>query len=1429
MVKKKQIQPLKEDGKAKSKNKDNKNSEKDLKNKGKNSKEEKSGNNVDSKNSNSGNNNNNGKTNRQLVTSFASWTGKLPFTLLNEYNQKQKWNRINFIHRKLPDNTYTSFMILSYTPKNHPNEIKLEYKIPKSFDFVTSLESIVETKHIISTYVLHCLCFAKNIQMMLPPVHKDLWRKFEEKRKEFVDHRLYKTIYNPDPFSRHVENEQIKEKALKEKEKELEKRKLKKLEIEQQKEKGLYNEEDDKVTEVFKIGERKGNKYIWENAPFLEFNKLDRELLREIILKNLNWRNFDEDELYKNHNTENITQEEIVGKLLKFNFKKSHILQAIQMTSNADGKNSLETVLNWLVLNLNELDLPRTFQKSKNSKVQISNLGYLGKYNKFLEFCLDAGFEQLTIIRAYNKQLMQDQVNTEDDNHLENCFLKVLCELTKSLAKNNSDINVEDQEYFSFEDWANEIEGLKSIYPHYGFTNCSILTNSNKQILINLSPDIKLRLTYAQGYPNNILGIEILNSRLPKYLKLSIVQKILQNIYMGNFYIIDIIEFLNDNINKIKENPGELVLFFENTNVVKNKKNSKDDGSIAKKKKKVLLNYDKVSKKNLDLIQESYTARTNSSTWSKLISERGKLPAFKKKQDILNMILQNQITLITGETGSGKSTQILQFILDHLYEIGDYKSEIIMTEPRRISVLGLAERISYERNDEVGNEIGYVIKNDRKLDEKVNRVKIMTVGIFLKMIQNEDFGKLDNDLKFLIIDEVHERSVEIDFLIILIKLKILPSIPNLKIILMSATIDVNVFKKIFKFDTCHIEGRTFPIEDFYLEDVLKNLDFKIKKKDSYKRMRQREYLRSKELKRFEDDQDENDLEIEDFDDNYDENNDDDQNLVEEVLVRADSYYFEMGNINYDLILALVEKINLKTGCILIFLPGVNEIKMCINKVRNKLSASDTVILPLHSLLSSREQKKVFDIYGNKLKIVVSTNIAETSITIPDVKIVIDTGRVKNMHFEKNNSNKLVEEWCSKAEINQRRGRAGRIQNGICYRLFSKELMTHKLRDEPIPEILRSNLDAVYLSLKNMKFANVKEFFEHGINAIEADKLVKSRENLINIGAIKSRGEDEIADEVTSLGRFLNELPLELNNGKLLSMGIKFKLVKECLILCSIMSVGVHNLFINYYENKDKVLKNLENLMSGNDKPSDIIGMMRLVEEYFSLDKNDGCSKDRNSFVKLNYLSFNKMKEVKETLDQLKMILVNLKIPMESCEINDASRKKLLSMIVSMSFYPNIVKVQHPKTKYINSSSGAVKVETNGETSASFKEIRYFQKDIENKSNRVFVHPNSLFFKNLRMENKFASFTRLNYNVNNEKYFIDGLSGMSILDMILTSGGATNNGEGLRLHENGLIIDGWIFVRCWIKDAFLVYKLVQMVNEKWNDDVINWLIKMKEVV
>ncbi|XP_063227825.1 ATP-dependent DNA/RNA helicase DHX36-like isoform X2 [Bacillus rossius redtenbacheri] len=525
--------------------------------------------------------------------------------------------------------------------------------------------------------------------------------------------------------------------------------------------------------------------------------------------------------------------------------------------------------------------------------------------------------------------------------------------------------------------------------------------------------------------------------------------------------------------------------------------------------------------------------KKESERYQKMLTLRKKLPAFKNKNEILELIRKNQIILISGETGCGKTTQVAQFILDDYISRGQGSlCHVVCTQPRRISAISVAERVAQERDESCGSvSVGYQIRLEARLPRSKGSILYCTTGMLLQFMRSDPGLRT---ISHLILDEIHERDVISDFVITIMK-DVLPKRPDLKLILMSATLNAEHFSKYYNnCPSINIAGFTFPVHEYYLEDVLEMTNFR-----SFKAVADQEpqgwrkhlhHFKAK-IKGMED--------YKDFIEPYVRHLKTQGKYSDHVLTSLRNPDSEQ--INVDLIEALIHHIcrNKDDGAILVFLPGwtdIAKLNSLLTECR-RYSPDRYIIIPLHSLMPTTTQKSVFDKPPPGVrKIVLATNIAETSITIDDVVFVVDCGKIKMKNFDKeNNISTLNAEWVSLANARQRRGRAGRVQPGICYHLYSKarEMI---LADYPLPEMLRTRLEEVILQLKILQLGRAKPFLERVMDPPDSGVIDLSLKLLHTLNALD---EDE---NLTPLGYHLANLPLDPQIGKMVLMGAIFSCI-----------------------------------------------------------------------------------------------------------------------------------------------------------------------------------------------------------------------------------------------------------------------------------------------
>ncbi|KAF9964282.1 hypothetical protein BGZ70_006684 [Mortierella alpina] len=587
-------------------------------------------------------------------------------------------------------------------------------------------------------------------------------------------------------------------------------------------------------------------------------------------------------------------------------------------------------------------------------------------------------------------------------------------------------------------------------------------------------------------------------------------------------------------------------------------------------------------------LQQSWHQRLKRPAHIKLFEKRRELPIYQFRNQLLRLLGSSQVLIVSGETGCGKSTQVPQYLAEFMLEegLGD-QCDIVCTQPRRISAISIANRVSEELGDSRNSAgkpntlVGYQIRLESRVAPS-NILKFCTTGILLRRLESD---KTLKGVTHLVIDEVHERTLESDFLLIILK-KLLPHRPDLKIILMSATVDSARFSEYFNgCPVLEVPGRTFPVHAQFLEDAIDVTGYTLEEDSEYA-VRFRKDIQSKgsvdvagkgASRQTVYLQWENDMG--DYTPGQEAETkmvigDDDflqgpalVNRTQQMLNRIDE-----NKINYDLIQALLEYICFPQdrrlqqratapetsapipdqGAILIFLPGMPEIRKLFDalKVNRRFGdASQFSLWPLHSSISSEGQSQVFDVPPAGIrKIVMATNIAETGITIPDVTIVIDTGKSKQIKFdEKKRVTTLQERFVAKANARQRRGRAGRVQEGVCFHLFSRATFEEYMPEYQMPEIMRMPLEELCLMIKMCELGEITEILRSALDAPPVKAIENAIQALQDVRALTK------SEELTPLGIHLCNLPVDVHIGKMILFGSIFKCLDPILTIAAMLS------------------------------------------------------------------------------------------------------------------------------------------------------------------------------------------------------------------------------------------------------------------------------------
>ncbi|EXB97687.1 putative ATP-dependent RNA helicase DHX36 [Morus notabilis] len=464
----------------------------------------------------------------------------------------------------------------------------------------------------------------------------------------------------------------------------------------------------------------------------------------------------------------------------------------------------------------------------------------------------------------------------------------------------------------------------------------------------------------------------------------------------------------------------------------------------------------------------------------KMLEFRKSLPAFREKDRLLQAIAQNQVIVISGETGCGKTTQLPQYVLEAEIESGRGAfCSIICTQPRRISAMAGSERGSTERGEPLGETVGYKVRLEG-MKGKNTHLLFCTSGILLRRLLSD---RNLNGITHVFVDEIHERGMNEDFLLIILK-DMLPRRRDLRLILMSATLNAELFSNYFEgAPTIHIPGFTYPVRAHFLEDVLEMTGYKLtsfNQIDDYgqeKMWKTQKQLASRKRK--------NQITA----------------LVEDALNKSsfENYSARARDslsswvpdcTGFNLIEAVLCHICRKErpGAVLVFMTGWEDISCLRDQVKAHPLLGDpnrVLLLTCHGSMATSEQKLIFDKPPpNVRKIILATNMAEASITINDVVFVVDGGKAKETTYDAlNNTPCLLPSWISQASARQRRGRAGRVQPGECYHLYPR-CVFEAFAEYQLPELLRTPLNSLCLQIKSLQVGSIGVFLSAALQPPE---------------------------------------------------------------------------------------------------------------------------------------------------------------------------------------------------------------------------------------------------------------------------------------------------------------------------------------------------------
>ncbi|KAL4694120.1 hypothetical protein H8959_013385 [Pygathrix nigripes] len=737
-------------------------------------------------------------------------------------------------------------------------------------------------------------------------------------------------------------------------------------------------------------------------------------------------------------------------------------------------------------------------------------------------------------------------------------------------------------------------------------------------------------------------------------------------------------------------------------------------------------------------------------------NERQSLPAWEERETILNLLRKHQVVVISGMTGCGKTTQIPQFILDDSLNGPPEKvANIICTQPRRISAISVAERVAKERAERVGLTVGYQIRLE-SVKSSATRLLYCTTGVLLRRLEGDTALQ---GVSHIIVDEVHERTEE-------------------RYVLQDGSPYMRSMKQISKEKLKARRNRTAFEE---VEEDLR-LSLHLQDQDSVKDVVPDQQLDFKQLlARYKGVSKSviKTMSIMDFE--------------KERLVKTVPF-FSLNKAQKKLTHILI--LFIYPGAVLVFLPGLAEIKMLYeqlqcNSLFNNRRSNRCVIHPLHSSLSSEEQQAVFvKPPVGVTKIIISTNIAETSITIDDVVYVIDSGKMKEKRYDASKGMESLEDtFVSQANALQRKGRAGRVASGVCFHLFTSHHYNHQLLKQQLPEIQRVPLEQLCLRIKILEMFsahNLQSVFSRLIEPPHADSLRASKIRLRDLGALTP---DE---KLTPLGYHLASLPVDVRIGKLMLFGSIFRCLDPALTIAA--SLAFKSPFVSPWDKKEEAnQKKLEFAFANSD-------YLALLQAYkgWQLRTKEGVRASYN-YCRQNFLSGRVLQEMASLKRQFTELLSDIGFAREGLRAREIEKRaqggdgvldatgeeansnaenpKLISAMLCAALYPNVVQVKSPEGKFQKTSTGAVRMQPKS------AELKFVTKN----DGYVHIHPSSVNYQVRHFDSPYLLYHE---KIKTSRVFIRDCSMVSVYPLVLFGGGQVN----VQLQRGEFVVsldDGWI--------------------------------------
>ncbi|CCA73631.1 related to helicases [Serendipita indica DSM 11827] len=1142
---------------------------------------------------------------------------KTPLSLLYERCQKNGWDKPEVQTFRRGEQFSAVVIVQKKNPRTSAKEtIRLEPHPPKE------MPSLLEAKHWAATYALYRV---SNTSGVLPAGPRGYWQELAEEHRKAPEHLKWQ--YDPDPFAAKAAVEERQRKAAAKREKADDPDEL---------DLGSF----DRGVEV-----RMGAKL--RDAVESAVKKVIQEF----------------PEVQGSEDVSFLEDDALIGSLSALGFKAGSIRTTLEALSSNSAFTSallvasppLEAALEYLLLHTPESELPKQFQPSKKSSNPFVSSAHAGG-----ESLQRRWMEDRAVKEAGYPRLIVNECIEECPDNLDLVF-ELLTHRLLGLS-NPSFVDEYDRELCKAAR-NEELEAIQSVYPDVTFNEAlSILT-----IPIEGTP-ATLNIIYSAHHPyplgSRIPPFYVTSDTLPAYLRLYFVMRIAETLFPNGQRVEDEgicfngVEAALVAWSEIEgDTPPKLEDVLRNLAPPRKERATRDPVQTLKGKPRRVARTGARDTRSDEVVLKEFTELKRRPAYQEMETQRKRLPAWEFKNELVETIRKNQVTIVVGET-------VPQFILDEEIESKRGSSaSIIITQPRRVSVLGVSSRVSTERTDD--GSVGYAIRGESRVRPST-KLLFCTTGVLLRRLAGGD--DLEN-VTHVVVDEVHERSVDSDFLLLELR-EMIKANKSLKVVLMSATINQKTFSAYFdNAPVIEIPGRTYPVTDVYLEEILPLVNYQPQP------VRGGERFTAEQSQSFR---------------SFFETAGIDQETIKslEMLKKAD-------RIDYQLVTAIVKHIlrQNEKGAILI---------SCL-----------------------------------------------TSITIDDVIYVIDGGKVKENDYDPETGlARLEETLVTRASANQRRGRAGRVQAGTCYKLFTKRDWDN-MRKFPVPEMQRVPLDSLLLQIKVTRSEeDPKQYLSRSIDPPKLQAMDSAWAALEELGAVDPDG------NILSLGRYMSMLPVDLRLGKMMILGTLFGCLSTALTIVACLSSKP--LFVSPMDKREEANKARAKFSTEN---SDILTNVNAFNECLVERgrKKGGIS----SFCEENFISYSTFRDIvslraefASALSDIGFIPFGIDPSDPRLNVNE-SNTNLVKAIIVGGLWPRISKAVLPKAVFERVAAGSTQKEHQA------KEVKYFTQE-----GRAFIHPSSTLFSQTTYKSRFLTyFTK----VETSKIFLRDVTEVPLYGLLLFGG------------------------------------------------------------